>query len=215
MEALHPLLDYFSTVTPAQFCQSYYIFASTCILTITFFPTWLRSALMDYGPRQQTPPEASKLKEKGQSSDKDDSKIAWLIHALEVPHSWFLHFYILSFGMSLFWGYQYITRGSVMGFLVNMQVRNGERGVDLGRMAVAWLLLTFQAARRLYESLVVQKTGKSAMSSIHWIVALVYYACMSISIWIEGSSMFGRPLLEEALLTLMQMPSSGPGKRPE
>lgn len=96
METLHPVLDYVSGITPAQFCQSYYIFASTCILTITFLPTWLSSALMDYGPRQQKMPPTNSTKPKEKSKDdvkKDDTEnqLTWLIHALEVPHSWFLH----------------------------------------------------------------------------------------------------------------------------
>lgn len=150
---------------------------------------------MDYGPRQQqaTPPDETKVKGE---ANKDGTKkgsgnqLTWLIHALEVPHSWFLHFYILSFGLSIFWGYQYITRGSVMDFIVKSQVHNGGKGVDLGRTCVAWVLLLCQGARRLYESLAVQKKGKSAMNSIHWAVALVYYGCMSVSIWIEGSSKY-------------------------
>lgn len=197
MENLKIVLNYIPVVTPAQICQSYYIFASTCILTITFLPTWLRNALMDYGPRQQTlRAEDSNAKtgdqiknRKAEPEENRENSLTWLIHALEVPHSWFLHFYILSFGLSLFWGYQYMTRGFIMDLLVQSQAKEGQRGVDLGRTVVAWVLLTFQGARRLYESLAIQKKGKSAMSSIHWIVALVYYGCMSVSVWIEGSSM--------------------------
>lgn len=190
------MINYLATVTPSQACQTYYIFASTCILTIIFLPTWLRGALMDYGARQQSPAVQPAAKEPKGTDDQagppanQGIKLTRLIHALEVPHSWFLHFYILSFTLSVFWLHQYITRGSIMSFLITQQSRYQQmqgKGTDLSRTAVAWALLAVQGARRLYESLVVQKRGKSSMSAIHWAVALVYYGCISVSIWIEGS----------------------------
>ena len=193
---IQPMIDYLATVTPSQACQTYYIFASTCILTITFLPTWLRSALMDYGARQQSLAVEPAAKEPKGTDDQagppanQGNKLTRLIHALEVPHSWFLHFYILSFTLSMFWLHQYTTRGSVMSFFINQQSHNQQmqgKGTDLSSTAVAWALLAIQGARRLYESLVVQKRGKSSMNGIHWAVALVYYGCISVSIWIEGS----------------------------
>jgi 3-oxo-5-alpha-steroid 4-dehydrogenase 3 len=168
-------MDHVRPTTPAEACQAFYIFASASILGINVLPADLRSALMDYGARLQD------------SSKKTPGKLAWIPGLLRVPHSWFLHYYILSLACSAFWAWQYLTRGSVMEWLVKGQVRDGRESVELLQVFVAWGLMTLQGLRRLYESFFVTKPGPSPMSSIHWIVGLVYYLDMSISVWIEGS----------------------------
>lgn len=176
MEAMEPLIKYATSLTPAQVCQGYYVFASAAILAVNVLPADLRSALMDYGARQQD-----------NEDEKQKGILVWLFGLLQVPHSWFLHFYILSVACSVFWAWQYLTRGAVMEWLARAQVRDSQPSVELSRVFVVWGLMTFQGVRRLYESLFVTKSGSSPMSSIHWLVGLVYYTDMSISVWIEGS----------------------------
>lgn len=163
------------SISPAQWCQAYYVLSSIIIVSIQVLPADLRTALLDYGARQQN------------STRK--SRIAWLLDCLQVPHSWFLHFYILSLGLSAFWGWQYYTRGWVLTEIAQAQVKGSGNGLsmDISQVRVAWGLMGLQGGRRLYESLFILRAGKSPMSSIHWLVGLSFYAAMSISIWIEGS----------------------------
>ncbi|KAF4121218.1 3-oxo-5-alpha-steroid 4-dehydrogenase 3 / polyprenol reductase [Geosmithia morbida] len=57
----------------------------------------------------------------------------------------------------------------------------------MAQVYLGWGLMALQGTRRLYESLVVTKAGSSPMSSIHWLVGLVFYADMGLSVWIQGS----------------------------
>ena len=74
-----------------------------------------------------------------------------------------------------------------MEAIARAQVKDGNQTVELGHVFLAWALMAIQGTRRLYESVVIMKAGKSPMSSIHWVVGLAYYASMSVSVWVEGS----------------------------
>lgn len=174
---MEPLTRCIASLTPAEMCQGFYVVASAAILAINVLPADLRSVLIEYGARQQ---ESKVQKQKG--------LFPRLARLLEVPHSWFLHFYVLSVAWSVFWAWQYLTQGAVMEWLARAQVRDGHQtSVELSRVFVAWGLMTLQGVRRLYESLIVTKSGSSHMSSLHWIFGLLFYTDMSISVWIEGS----------------------------
>ncbi len=179
MDFFQRLLNQAATLKPAQVCQGFYILASAAILALSILPAHLRSALMDYGARQE---DSEKKKGRG--------FITSLIGLLEVPHSWFYHYYILSVALSAFWAWQYLTQGSFMRTLAEAQVHDGEYGMEISRVYTAWGLMTMQGLRRIYESIYVTKPGSSPMLSLHWLMGLIFYADMSISVWIEGSGKF-------------------------
>lgn len=171
VESLHLL-------SPAQYCQAFYVLCTATVLFIHALPNDLRNVLLEYGPRQQNPARQNKL--------------AALIDSVQVPHSWFLHFYLASFGLSLFWAWQYHTQGEYLTRIAQAQVNTQSvgRSMDISQVFIAWGMMTAQGGRRLYESLFVTKAGKSPMSGVHWVVGLAYYAVMSVTIWIEGSGEF-------------------------
>lgn len=134
----------------------------------------------------------------------------------QVPHSWFWHFYLVSVACSAFWAWQFLGKGRVMGTLAEMQraaapttlesrilaaaaadtttvqgremVEAGLIKSELGRVFAAWVMMALQGCRRLYESCFVIKSGSaSSMWFVHWVLGLMFYAIMSISVWIEGS----------------------------
>jgi 3-oxo-5-alpha-steroid 4-dehydrogenase 3 / polyprenol reductase len=176
MEAFEFVVDSLLSISPAQCLQAFYVLGTASILFIHALPADLRSALVEYGARQQT--AANK------------SVIALVVKFAQVPHSWFLHFYILSVGLSLFWGWQYVTKGDILSSIVWAQV-NGPGGdgpsMDISQVFVAWGLLAAQGARRLFENIFVMAPGKSHMSILHWVFGITFYTAMSMSMWIEGS----------------------------
>lgn len=191
-EAMDSILDLLS---PAQWCQTLFILSATAILIIQALPRDVRSALMNYGARR--PHDAQ-----GYSKKQDDpfsgemprggvlKRVAERVTSYgQVPHRWFLHFYIASTALSVFWAWQYFSRGAVIRALAMRQDRDGEGSMLLGDVFVAWLLMAVQGVRRLYESLYVSKPGSSPMWVVHWALGLIFYATMSISVWIHGSSM--------------------------
>lgn len=85
--------------------------------------------------------------------------------------------------------------------IAKLQDRAEGPSMELGQVYAAWLLMALQGSRRLYESLYVSKPGSSPMWVIHWVLGLVYYTTMAVSVWVEGSS---------AILESWESPHQGP-----
>jgi len=182
--------DLVSTLSPAQWCQSFFTLSAALVLALQVLPQDVRSAMMDYGPRR---PKDGMSKSKKEDEKKQGfavlrSFLKDLTEYGQVPHSWFMHFYITSVSLSGFWAWQYLTRGSVLRSIATWQDRAGRSSMSLEQVYIAWLLMALQGSRRLYESLFVFKPGSSPMWFIHWALGVVFYAVISLAVWIEGSS---------------------------
>ncbi|KAI8671515.1 Polyprenol reductase [Fusarium keratoplasticum] len=190
MDLVQRSIDIASSLTPAQWCQSFFVLSAGLILFIQALPQDVRSALMDYGPRR--PKDANPASGKPETSKQSFKAVRSFLKTLtnygQVPHSWFLHFYIISVSFSAFWAWQYIQRGTVMRTIATLQDRPQESSMSLEQVFVAWLFMALQGSRRLYESLCVSKPGSSPMWFVHWALGLGYYTAMSVAVWIEGSS---------------------------
>lgn len=166
--------------------------SSAMLFSMQVLPENARKALFAYGARRpahtQHGPNSQAPAQKAEA--KADSLLVLTSYA-QVPHSWFIHFYIASVSWSIFWGWQYISKGSIMRAMAEMQhrsaVENQAPEVDLSATLVTWLLMSSQGARRLFECLFVAKPGSSPMSALHWALGVVYYTVVGISVWIRGS----------------------------
>jgi 3-oxo-5-alpha-steroid 4-dehydrogenase 3 len=193
MEGLiHQSIDLMSILTPAQWCQTFFALSTAIVLGIQALPQDVRSALMDYGARR--PKDARHGEEQEVNRQKALVPLSSFMKNLteygQVPHSWFLHFYIVSVALSGFWAWQYLTKGHVLRNIATWQSRAGGPSMTLEQAFVAWLLMALQGSRRLCESLLMFKPGPSPMWFIHWALGLSYYIAMSLAVWVEGSSTF-------------------------
>lgn len=182
---MEALLQNVPSLSPAQWCQVFYALASAGIIGINVLPADMRKSLMDYGPRRPAEGEADERKTLAVAKF-----VAWVMNHAQVPHAWFLHFYFCSVGWSVFWAWQYLTRGSIMAAVVRAQSGSQGPSMEISQVFVAWLLMSLQGARRLYESLFVTKMGSSPMSFVHWALGIGYYTAMGLSVWVEGSGKF-------------------------
>ncbi|CRK47468.1 hypothetical protein BN1723_007565 [Verticillium longisporum] len=99
-----PLLEIIAAIitytAPSQWCQAFFAIATITALSVQLIPKASQSLLLDYGPR------ATQAKH-GAPGDRTD----WLytsvrlVTAVQVPHSWFNHFYAASVAASAFWAY--------------------------------------------------------------------------------------------------------------
>lgn len=186
-----------SQVPPSKWCQTFFLLSAGFIVAIQALPQQVRAALMNYGARRPPEDSASASAQKTPQKRQGSGAMAAVWTAVtrltdfgQVPHSWFLHFYIASLSLSALWAWQFVRRGWVMEKLAELQTARGDGpSMDLGQVYAAWLLMALQGARRLYESVCVSKPGKSPMWFVHWALGLVYYAGMSVAVWIEGSGM--------------------------
>ncbi|KAM7204054.1 hypothetical protein V8F20_003752 [Naviculisporaceae sp. PSN 640] len=124
-------VEYLSTISPAQWCQAFYLLAAGCVLVVASTPAEARGLLVNYGARKATSSPltslpASQVKTSTSAQETNGrghghvpeektkrktnylvSLIAWLTSYGQVPHAWFSAFYIVSAACSLSWAAQY------------------------------------------------------------------------------------------------------------
>ncbi|KOS17753.1 Polyprenol reductase [Escovopsis weberi] len=179
-------MELLRSLTPAQYCQAFYVAIGGGIAALHFCPPELQKAFIGYGFRSTGDGKAA------------PSKLEWvelvqkISNAIQVSHSWFTHFYAVSLLWSLFWWGQFLSEGPIMHWLAERQRASGTDNVDMGRVVIAMTLMALQGARRLYESLFVSKQGKTPMMFAAWVAGLLYYAANGVAVWIEGADAVSR-----------------------
>ncbi|EAA28037.3 hypothetical protein GE21DRAFT_4706 [Neurospora crassa] len=224
---LAALLQRLNDITPSQWCQAYYLFAAGAVVAVAAMPNEVSRRLVDYGARKvqsvkvsRSGSRSSEGKEendtgRGTGSEAEVKAKAnrverggdknWLLSLTDtltsygqVPHSWFITFYVASMACSLLWFWQFAVDGRVLRVVTCSQASptakgGDERGgvsassVTLGQVGLAWTMMFLQGSRRLYEDSLVHGKSKSTMWIVHWVLGLSYYLFTSVAVWVEGS----------------------------
>ncbi|KAI1634823.1 hypothetical protein F4809DRAFT_616868 [Biscogniauxia mediterranea] len=192
------LLAYVADLSPAVLCQLFYVLSAAAVLAVAAAPATVQRLLTQYGARGSG--EASSASGPSSSSAPQNTParngtekgflinlVRWLTSVGKVPHSWFIHFYILSLSCSIFWAVQYVRHGTILEFLVTHQAPRTPASMTIGQVLLVWFFMCLQGARRLYEYLTVLRPSSSRMWVIHWLLGNTFYLCTNIAIWIEGS----------------------------
>lgn len=112
------------------------------------------------------------------------------LDAIQVPHAWFQHFYIVSVLSSFFWGVQILIKGSVMQALCHRFWSSTQaKGMAVDQVVLTWSLVTIQGVRRLLETSLLVKSSGSKMWFVHWLLGMAFYLALGVSCWIEGAGM--------------------------
>ncbi|KAI1460744.1 hypothetical protein F4805DRAFT_374509 [Annulohypoxylon moriforme] len=178
------LLAYAADISPAAYCQYFYVLAAAIVLAIAATPESVQSLLTRYGARSS----AGNGEDKGAGNGLLVGAIGWVTSIGKVPHSWFIHFYIISITCSAFWAVQFLQHGSILDSISKNQASSERSSMTINQVILAWFLMSLQGARRLYEYLAVLRPSSSKMWVIHWLLGAAFYFCTNISVWIEGSS---------------------------
>ncbi|OTB08038.1 hypothetical protein M426DRAFT_218264 [Hypoxylon sp. CI-4A] len=180
-------------LSPATYCQLYYVLAAATVLAIGAAPESVRRLLTQYGARTD---------DEGKQGDNGllVNTISWVTSIGKVPHSWFIHFYILSVSCSIFWMAQFLQHGRILEFIVKNQAPHEKTSMSINQVIIAWFLMTLQGVRRLYEYGTVIRSSSSKMWVIHWLLGISFYFCINISIWIEGASKYKHVFPSHSLL---------------
>jgi len=164
------------------------------ILAANALPT-LQTRFIRYGSRSATfvstqKPIAVTQQESGPSLNSGlvDRAMAFLAK-LQVPHAWFLHFYVVSIVSSIFWGIQLVTHSSLLQAISVQESRPPSRAMSFDQVRLTWLLMLVQGMRRLYECVLVSKPSKSSMWFAHWLIGIAFYLAIGVAVWIEGVGM--------------------------
>jgi 3-oxo-5-alpha-steroid 4-dehydrogenase 3 len=191
-ESLQQYLAILSGVTPAQWCQAFFILAAGVVLAVAAMPSDAKALLVDYGARKSP---AAPAEPADQSSRKSQDR-GWLLPFIatitswtQVPHAWFGAFYVVSLTCSVFWLAQYLGDGAVLRWIASNQASARQPSATSGQVALGWLMMFLQAARRVFEHATIIKPSKSTMWVVHWLLGLFFYLFISVAVWVEGSGM--------------------------
>lgn len=169
-------------MNPVDLIQIYCLVSIVTICIARLVPV-TQERLLGYGARGQPP-----MSMKGNSNA--TSKVLDAIAAIDVPHRWFCHFYVLSFSSSLFWLVQIVSRGRLLRLVDNVvPPRPAVTPVEGSLLSVFLMLL--HSARRLVESCTFSYRSTSRMWIGHYAFGLTFYLAVNLATWVEGV----RPLL--------------------
>lgn len=165
---------------PRTICAAFFILGTTVDLGGTLIPSF-RQHVMNYGSRGFTP-----NLEKSTSLQSKTTRVFEYVGSIQVPHTWFTHYYIVSVASSIFWAFQITTRGSAFRLLASYSQQDATKSMTVNQVTLAWTLMALQGSRRVYESLTLTKPSQSKMWVGLWAIGIAYYLFMGISVWIEG-----------------------------
>ncbi|KAI0202717.1 3-oxo-5-alpha-steroid 4-dehydrogenase [Astrocystis sublimbata] len=201
MEVAASVFDKAMALSPTEICQLFYVLSAAAVLAVAAVPETTQRLLTQYGARScrdtaTASPKSSKDRVVSDREPEDDANAGVFYRLIrgftsvgQIPHSWFIHFYILSLGCTIFWATQLATNGAVLQLIVQHQLAKGALpSMTMSQVFLAWLLMGLQGARRLYECLAILRPSSSSMWIIHWLLGNGFYLCTSVAVWIEGSS---------------------------
>jgi len=162
---------------PAQLCKIFFGIGTAVDLGGTLIPPF-RERIMNYGSRGTN----SKTSE----PETKTANLLDYIASLEVPHTWFTHYYAVSTGSSVFWAHQILTRGQAFKLLAAYSRPTTSASMTANQVLLAWSMMSVQGTRRLYESITLTKPSKSKMWIGLWAIGIAYYLAIGITVWIEG-----------------------------
>ncbi|KAI9652616.1 MAG: 3-oxo-5-alpha-steroid 4-dehydrogenase [Trizodia sp. TS-e1964] len=182
-------------VDPPLLLRAFFLLATCAILLVNFTPA-LRERFLAYGSRTPLSPPTKHVPRKGAvasySSRLETLVLSHLdyLSSLQLPHRYFLHFYIVSVTLSLFWATVFLCGINVEAFLssafaISIEVP-AKSTMTVGQIALGWILMSVQGLRRLYECVAFAKPSKAKMWIGHWVLGILFYVGMSCAIWVDG-----------------------------
>ncbi|PGH17328.1 hypothetical protein AJ79_01212 [Helicocarpus griseus UAMH5409] len=194
MEYIQRALPYIQTIDVIDLLRGFFLTAACTILLANSIP-FIRSRFVTYGPRA-TAAEPKDVSSEGNKSDPNASKRppqSWSNHfldciaSLQVPHSFFIQFYVVSVLSSILWGAQIYFKWPLFEAVSStIREENTQTPMSRNQILLCWALLLFQGVRRLYECMSIVKPSDSKMWFPHWIIGLAFYVAMGMAIWVEG-----------------------------
>lgn len=168
----------------ALLCKFFFTIGAAVDIGGLLVPSFRRQ-IMNYGSRRE-----KTVPQEGKGEDiHPEFKLSFVLDfvaSFQVPHTWFTHFYVISVASSIFWAIQLLTRGRIFNFLASWHQASDVPGMTFNQVFLAWVFMTLQGVRRLYECITLTEPSHSKMWAGLWLTGIAYYIFMGISVWIEG-----------------------------
>ncbi|KAH0443399.1 3-oxo-5-alpha-steroid 4-dehydrogenase [Colletotrichum camelliae] len=201
MDSLTTAAEAVSALSPAQWCQIFFGLSSAAVLATQVIPKAAQHAILDYGARSPGGTDDQTKGDGPPATNMFNDLVKAFASIGQIPHAWFMHFYVASIAGSAFWAFEYLRDGPFLKLIAARQAQSASPAMSLEQTILIWALMALQASRRLYECFFVMKPGSSKMWFVHWLLGLGFYLCMSVSVWVDGSGESLRPYHPQLLLT--------------
>lgn len=186
---------HFST-DPVVLVRTFYMVAAGAITITNAIPSF-QKRFVHYGARRtDTKDEDGRPVVYEEPSSGPYTRILDLAASFKVPHSWFIHFYVISVASSLFWAQQIMMRGFTFNFLARLYEASSYHHPSMNtvQVLIVVFLMGVQGSRRLYECITLNKPSTSKMAGPAWILGIMFYLVMGVSVWVEGIRRHNQPL---------------------
>jgi len=147
--------------------RAFYILSSLIILCVRLIPPF-RDRFLAYGARD---PGVTHGENRATTQSSLALQVLNYVAIWKVPHSWFVHFYIVS------------VLSSIACFSIS---HSGSQSNFLDLATFSSILMLVQGTRRLLECLFVTKPSSSRMWIGHYAIGLAFYIVTNIAIRIEA-----------------------------
>lgn len=166
----------------ALLCRLFFTTGAIVAIGGTLVPSF-QQKIMIYGSRKRNISNAARPPPKNVIEQMFE-----FISSVQVPHSYFTHYYVVSVISSLFWGYQIAQHGRAVQLLASLS-KYGNTSMTVNQVVLAWAMMLFQGSRRLYESITLRTPSQSRMWIGLLIIGELHYLCSGVSVWIDGIRM--------------------------
>jgi 3-oxo-5-alpha-steroid 4-dehydrogenase 3 len=168
----------------------------------------LHSRFLAYGARTSSTIASSESKEQpvARSQNPVDHALDYLA-TLQVPHSWFVSFYLTSVSCSLLCAVDYAFSGPIFTNIA-AHITASRPSMTFHQVFITWIVVLAQGSRRLYECHAFSRPSKSTMWVGHWILGMGFYVGLNLAIWIEGTQ-----ALKNHKFTLLDLSIQAPSVR--
>ncbi|OJJ86382.1 putative 3-oxo-5-alpha-steroid 4-dehydrogenase [Aspergillus glaucus CBS 516.65] len=192
MDRLSALVDGFLASTHSDAVdalRAFFLFGACTVLTLNLFAP-LRSRFITYGARAASSSTTAET-QKPSSNDTKTSLITRALNflqSLQVPHSYFTQFYVVSILSSIFWLAQLLLRGSMFqAITARISPEHLQSSMSVNQAMLCWVLMVVHSSRRLAECRLFSKPSASRMWFVHWVLGISFYLAATVAIWIEGA----------------------------
>lgn len=166
------------------------------MLLVSIIPP-LRGRFLAYGartssgtPSSTSPASSKEYKNKEDATLREQGLLYNLLDRaaeLQVPHNWFITFYVVSVVGSIYWAGELARKGPMFQS-ITQNSREAAPAMSFAQLQAVWGLMLIQGSRRLYECIIFFRPSSSQMWVGHWALGIVFYSLTSVAVWIEGIS---------------------------
>ncbi|KAI8290017.1 hypothetical protein K4K60_007017 [Colletotrichum sp. SAR11_57] len=135
-----------SALSPAQWCQVFFGLSSAAVLAIQVIPKAAQHAILDYGARS---PATTDDQTKGggpQVTNMFNDLVKAFASIGQIPHAWFMHFYVASIAGSAFWAFEYLRNGPFLRLIAARQAQSASPAMSLEQTILIWALMALQGS---------------------------------------------------------------------